>query len=304
MTADVPATGGVRTSPTLLTTLRAYWILTKPTIIVLLLITTVPAMVVAAGTWPDTRLVIVTLIGGFLSAGGAGALNQFADRDLDAVMRRTRTRPVPAGIVSPRAAAIFGVTLGVLAAVWLAWQVNLVASVLSVAAFLVYVLVYTLVLKRRTVQNIVIGGAAGAAPPLIGWAAVTGSLDAPALVLFLIVFYWTPPHFWALALRIKDDYSAVGVPMMPVVWGDEETKRQILLYTYLLVALTFIFGALAQMRVIYFAFVIVGGAYFIYLSWRLRHSDGIGGAMPVFMYSMLYLALLFGAMMADELILG
>src|SRR5690606_24541106 len=188
------------------------------------------------------------LIGGFLSAGGAGALNQFADRDLDAIMRRTRTRPVPAGIVSPRAAAIFGVTLGVLAALWLAWQVNLVASVLSVAAFLVYVGLYTLVLKRRTVQNIVIGGAAGAAPPLIGWAAVTGSLEAPALLLFLIVFYWTPPHFWALSLRIKDDYSAAGVPMMPVVWGEEETKRQILLYTYLLIALTFIFGALAQMR--------------------------------------------------------
>ena len=187
---------------------------------------------------------------------------------------------------------------------WLAWQVNLVASVLSVAAFLVYVGLYTLVLKRRTVQNIVIGGAAGAAPPLIGWAAVTGSLEAPALLLFLIVFYWTPPHFWALSLRIKDDYSAAGVPMMPVVWGEEETKRQILLYTYLLVALTFIFGALAQMRVIYFGFVIVGGAYFIYLALRLRHGEGISGAMPLFMYSMLYLALLFGAMMADELILG
>ena len=303
MTTEVPATT-VRAPSTLLTTLRAYWILTKPTIIVLLLITTVPAMVVAAGTWPDTRLVIATLIGGFLSAGGAGALNQFADRDLDALMRRTRTRPVPAGIVSPRAAAIFGVTLGVLAAIWLAWQVNLVAAALSVAAFLVYVGLYTLVLKRRTVQNIVIGGAAGAAPPLIGWAAVTGSLEAPALLLFLIVFYWTPPHFWALSLRIKDDYSAAGVPMMPVIWGEEETKRQILLYTYLLVALTFIFGALAQMRVIYFGFVIVGGAYFIYLALRLRHGEGITGAMPLFMYSMLYLALLFGSMMADELILG
>jgi len=303
MTAEVPATP-VRAQSTLLTTLRAYWILTKPTIIVLLLVTTVPAMVVAAGAWPDTRLVVATLIGGFLSAGGAGALNQFADRDLDAIMRRTRTRPVPAGIVSPRAAAIFGVTLGVLAALWLAWQVNLVAAALSVAAFLVYVGVYSLVLKRRTVQNIVIGGAAGAAPPLIGWAAVTGSLEAPALLLFLIVFYWTPPHFWALSLRIKDDYSNAGVPMMPVVWGEEETKRQILLYTYLLVALTFIFGALAQMRVIYFAFVVFGDAYFIYLALKLRHGEGITGAIPLFMYSMLYLALLFGAMMADELILG
>lgn len=284
--------------------LRAYIALTKPTIIVLLLITTIPAMVIAAGGWPDTRLVLATLLGGFLSAGGAAALNQYADRDIDLIMARTRNRPVPSGVVPPLHAAVIGVLLGVLSALWLAWQVNVLCAVLAVAAIAIYAGVYTYALKRKTVQNIVIGGAAGALPPVIGWAAVTGTIDAPALLLFLIVFYWTPPHFWALSLKLEEDYRRAGVPMGPVVWGVTETKRQILLYTYLLVAVTLIFGAVGELKWVYFATAVLGGGWFIVMSLRLRRRSDISEAMPLFFYSMLYLAALFAAMMVDELALG
>ncbi|MEZ4501397.1 MAG: heme o synthase [Dehalococcoidia bacterium] len=283
---------------------RAYFELTKPTIIVLLFITTVPAMVVAAQGWPGTGLVVATLIGGFLSAGSASALNQFADRDIDQVMRRTRKRPLPAGLVRPAHAVAFGVALGVASVAWLAWQVNALSALLSVLAIGVYVGVYTYGLKRRSVQNIVIGGAAGAAPPLIGWAAVTNSVEAPALLLFLVVFYWTPPHFWALSLRLQDDYRLAGVPMMPVVWGETETKRQIVLYTYLCVALTFIFGAVAHMGALYFLVAAGAGIGFIVLATQLRRSAGLERAIPVFLYANAYLAAVFGAMLVDQLLFG
>ncbi len=288
----------------LLETLRVYVALTKPKIIWLLLVTTVPAMIVAEGGWPSTQLVVATLIGGSLAAGGANAINQFAERDIDARMRRTRDRPLPAGRVAPRNVAIFGVVLGVLSAVWLAALVNALAAALAVGALVFYAVVYTYYLKRSTVQNIVIGGAAGAAPPLIGWAAVTGTVEVEALLLFLVVFCWTPPHFWALALLTTDDYRAAGVPMLPVVRGEEETKRQILLYSLLVVAVTIICGAAVDLGAIYFAVALASGAAFIWFAFRLKRGEGIEGARPLFRYSILYLALLFGAMAADRLMLG
>ncbi len=283
--------------------LRAYVALTKPTIIVLLLITTIPAMVLASGGWPDVRLVLSTLFGGFLSAGGAAAINQFADRDIDGIMRRTRNRPIPSGVVPAAHAAWFGVALSVASVVWLAWQVNAVSAALAAAAIAMYAGVYTYGLKRSTVQNIVIGGAAGAAPPVIGWAAVTGTIEVEALLLFLIVFYWTPPHFWALSLRLEDDYREAGVPMGPVVWGHAETKRQIVLYSVLLVAVTLVFGVVARLSWIYLGTAFVGGAWFVVLALRLRRSAGPEHALPLFFYSMGYLAALFASMMADALIL-
>ncbi len=284
--------------------LRAYIALTKPTIIVLLLITTIPAMVLASGGWPDVRLVLSTLVGGFLSAGGAAAINQFADRDIDGIMRRTRSRPIPSGVVPAAHAAWFGVALSVASVVWLTWQVNAVSAALAAAAIAMYAGVYTYGLKRSTVQNIVIGGAAGAAPPVIGWAAVTGRIDVEALLLFLIVFYWTPPHFWALSLRLEDDYREAGVPMGPVVWGVPETKRQIVLYSILLVAVTLVFGVTARLSWIYLGTAIAGGVWFIVLALKLRRVAGPEQALPLFFYSMGYLAALFASMMADVLILG
>ena len=297
-TRGLPATGSAAT------TARAYIELMKPRIIVLLLITTVPAMVIAQRGWPDTWLVVATLIGGALSAGGAGALNHVADRDIDLLMQRTRDRPLPAGIVEPRQATVFGIALATAAALWLAWQVNVLAAGLSVLAVLFYIGVYTYGLKRTTVQNVVVGGAAGAVPPLIGWAAVTGSIGIEALLLFLLVFYWTPPHFWALSLRLADDYRAAGVPMMPVVRGVRETTRQILLYSVLLVALSFITGAVAELRWLYFAVAAGGGGGFLWLAYRLRRSGDDGDAIRLYLYSIGYLAALFGAMMADQLLLG
>ncbi len=297
-TRGLPATGSAAR------TVRAYIELMKPRIIVLLLITTVPAMVVAQRGWPDTWLVVATLIGGALSASGAGALNHVADRDIDLLMERTRDRPLPAGIVEPRDATVFGVTLATTAALWLAWQVNMVAAGLSVLAVLFYIGVYTYGLKRTTVQNVVVGGAAGAVPPLIGWAAVTGSVGIEALLLFLLVFYWTPAHFWALSLRLADDYRAAGVPMMPVVRGVDETTRLILLYSVLLVALSFITGAVAELRWLYFIVAAAGGAGFLWLAYRLRRSGDDGDAIRLYVYSIGYLAAVFGAMMADQLLLG
>ena len=264
-------------------------------------------MVVAEGGWPSTWLVLATLAGGSLAAGGANAINQFAERDIDARMSRTRDRPLPAGSVAPRNAAIFGGVLGVLATVWLAVTVNALAAALALAALAFYVVVYTYYLKRSTVQNIVLGGAAGAAPPVIGWAAVTGAVGVEALLLFLIVFYWTPPHFWALAMVLADDYRAAGVPMMPVVRGEEETKRQILLHVGLVVPLTLILWAVATLGAIYLAAALIGGAGFAWFAVLLRRSDGDGttaSAMRLFRYSIVYLALLFGAMALDQLVLG
>ena len=278
----------------------AYVALTKPRIIELLLITTVPAMVLAAGGWPGTWLVAATLVGGTLSAAGANALNMYYDRDIDSVMRRTRTRPLVRHEVSPRNALIFGAVLGVVGFIWLWSFTNLTAPAISTAALLFYVFVYTRRLKRTTVQNIVIGGAAGAAPTLVGWAAVTGSVGVPAWVLFLIVFYWTPPHFWALALRYRDDYAAAGVPMLPVVVGVEATTRRILLYTGLMVGVSLLLVPLGAMSWIYLVAAIGLGAWFLWDTWRVvRHPEQ---AMRLFTTSTVYLAALFASVMLDVLL--
>jgi heme o synthase len=278
----------------------AYFALTKPRIIELLLITTVPSMVLAAGRWPGLWPVLATLIGGSLSAGGANALNNYVDRDIDQIMKRTRSRPLARHEVPPSSALVLGVALGVAGFVWLWATTNLLAAAIATAALLFYVFVYTLRLKRTTTQNIVIGGAAGAAPALVGWAAVTGSLALPAWVLFLVVFYWTPPHFWALAIRYRDDYEKAGVPMLPVVAGVEATTRKMLLYTGLMVAISLLLVPVAGMRWIYLAAAIVLGAWFLWDTWRVyrRPED----AMRLFTTSTVYLAALFGAVMLDVLV--
>jgi protoheme IX farnesyltransferase len=280
--------------------IAAYVALTKPRIIELLLITTVPAMVLAAGRWPGTWLVISALVGGTLSAGGANALNSYVDRDIDEVMRRTRRRPLARHEVSPRNALVFGVTLGVAGFGWLWVATNLMAASISTAALLFYVFVYTIGLKRRSTQNIVIGGAAGAAPTLVGWAAVTGSVGVPAWVLFLIVFYWTPPHFWALALRYKDDYEAAGVPMLPVVVGSHATTRRMLLYTGLMVGVSLLLVPLGGMSWTYLVAAILLGSWFLWDTWRVHRRPE--EAMRLFTTSTIYLAVLFAAVMLDVLL--
>jgi len=278
----------------------AYVALTKPRIIELLLITTIPSMVLAAGRWPGTWLVVATLIGGTLSAGGANALNMFYDRDIDEVMRRTRSRPLARHEVAPRNAFVFGVVLGVAGFVWLTVFTNLLAASISTAALLFYVFVYTRRLKRSTVQNIVIGGAAGAAPTLVGWAAVSGSVGVPAWVLFLIVFYWTPPHFWALALRYRDDYAAAGVPMLPVVAGVEATTRRMLLYTGLMVGVSLLLVPLGGMSWIYLIASSTLGGWFLWDTWRVVRSPD--QAMRLFTTSTIYLSALFASVMLDVLL--
>ncbi len=293
--SDLPAPG-VRDR------VAAYFALTKPRIIELLLITTVPPMVVAARGWPPLWLTLATLVGGSLSAGGANAINCYLDRDIDQVMPRTRRRPLPAHKVSPRNALTFGITLGIVAFLFLWVTVNLLAATLTSIALLFYVLVYTLWLKRRTPQNIVIGGAAGAMPVLVGWAAVTGRVGLPALALFAIVFYWTPPHFWALSLRYEKEYAAAGVPMMPVVYGRAETAKHILLYSFLLMAMSLVFFSVARMGVVYLASALVLNAVFIYWAVRVRRDQSPRVAWSLFRFSIYYLALLFAAMALDELL--
>lgn len=287
----------VDVSPGRRSRLAAYVALTKPRIIELLLITTVPSMVLAAGAWPGTWLVLATLIGGSLSAGGANALNMYYDRDIDEIMRRTRARPLARHEVPPRHAFVFGVALGVAGFVWLWVFTTLLAAAISTAALLFYVFVYTRRLKRATVQNIVIGGAAGAAPTLVGWAAVSGTVGVPAWVLFLIVFYWTPPHFWALALRYQDDYAAAGVPMLPVVAGVEATTRRMLLYTGLMVGVSLLLVPLGGMSWIYLGSAVGLGAWFLWDTWRVvRHPED---AMRLFTTSTVYLSALFAAVLLD-----
>ena len=291
-------------------TVRTYIALMKPNIIWLLLITTMPAMVLghrfevarneAVGAWPSIWLVAATLIGGMLAAGSAGAINQFADRELDSRMARTRRRPLVQGQVAPQRAVVFGVLLGVAASAWLVLTVNVLAAALALGAIAFYVGIYTYWLKRNTWQNIVIGGAAGAAPTLIGWAAVTGALDSvEPLFLFLIVFWWTPPHFWALALVLEDDYRAAGVPMLPVVQGANATKVQILLWAVSLLALTVLFAGVAHLGAIYLVTALVGGGGFVALSARLLRAPGIRGAWGLFKFSTYYLAALFVAIVVD-----
>jgi protoheme IX farnesyltransferase len=274
-----------------------YFTLTKPKVQLLLLLTTITTMYVAGD--PSIGLVAVAVIGGFLSAGGAGAFNHFYDRDIDEAMARTASRPIPAGRISPRAALIYAFALQIASFVILTVGANLLSAFLALAGFVWYTLVYTVWLKRRSAQNIVIGGAAGAVPPLVGWAAVTGSVAPAALYLFAIVFYWTPPHFWALSLLMKKEYERVGVPMMPVVHGEAETRRQIVLYTLLLTVLTllpFVFGFFGVL----YAVVATGlGAAFITLAIRLQREADRASALRTYLFSLAYLAILFLAMVAD-----
>jgi protoheme IX farnesyltransferase len=251
-----------------------------------------------AGT-PSVGTVLLTCLGGALSAGGAGAINHYLDRDIDALMTRTRDRPIPSGRVSPGAALVFGIGLGVLSFALLAMTVNLLAASLALSGLLGYVFVYTIWLKRRTVQNIVIGGAAGAVPPLVAWAATTGGLSWNAVYLFAIVFYWTPPHFWSLSLLMKEEYARAGVPMLPVVKGERETRRQILLYTLLLYAVTQLPFCAGAFDGIYLAASIVLGGLFISGAVLLRRRADRPSALRLYLFSLAYLALLFGAMVAD-----
>jgi protoheme IX farnesyltransferase len=276
---------------------RDYLELTKPKVQSLLLLTTITTMYVAGD--PSPLLVALTCLGGYLSAGGAGAVNHWFDRDIDAQMARTATRPIPAGRIAPSAALTFGCCLAALSFLELSLTVNVLAASLALAGFLGYVFVYTVWLKRRTPQNIVIGGAAGAVPPLVGWAAVTGSVSATAVLLFFIVFFWTPPHFWALSLLMKEEYAKVGVPMLPVVRGEVETRRQILLYAVLLYAVTQLPFCAGGFGGIYLAASLILGLGFIGGAVRLYRRADRRSALQLYLYSLAYLALLFCAMVLD-----
>jgi protoheme IX farnesyltransferase len=280
----------------------AYLALTKPRIIELLLVTTLPTMVVADAGLPPLGLVVWTLVGGALAAGGANALNMVADRDIDAVMARTRNRPLVTGELSAAAALRFALVLEVAAFLLLWGAVNLLSAALAVGATLFYVLVYTLWLKRTSTRNIVIGGAAGAVPVLVGWAAVKGELDWPPVVLFAVIFYWTPPHFWALAVRYRDDYAAAEVPMLPAVAGVRATAVRILGYSLALWGLTILFGAVADMGVLYLAAALALGGVFTWYAVQLLRSATPERAMRLFTFSISYITLLFGAMALDQLV--
>jgi protoheme IX farnesyltransferase len=277
--------------------LSDYLDLTKPKVQSLLLLTTVATMEIAGR--PSAERVVLTCLGGYLSAGGAGAINHYWDRDIDAKMRRTANRPIPSGRVSPAAAVRFGIALAAASFVLMSLTLNVLAASLALGGFVGYVGVYTMWLKRRTPQNIVIGGAAGAMPPLVAWAATRGSLSWTAVYLFAIVFYWTPPHFWALSLLMKKEYEAVGVPMMPVVRGEASTRTQILLYTALLYSVSQlpfcvgVFGGLYLVASVVLGLAFVAGAVLLY-----RRADR-RTALRLYLFSMLYLALLFAAMVAD-----
>ena len=284
------------------TKVRSYLALTKPRIIELLLVTTLPTMFVARRGVPSVTLMLATLAGGALAAGGANAFNMVADRDIDKVMHRTRHRPLVTGEVTPQAAFVFALVLEVVAFVELATVVNLLSAVLAVSATLFYVFVFTLWLKRTSSQNIVIGGAAGAVPVLVGWAAVTDHLGWAPVVLFAVIFIWTPPHFWALAVRYREDYEAAHVPMLPVVATFARTARQILLYTVLLVAVTLVFAAVGHMGPLYIAAAVVLGALFLVYAVRLRQEQTPRAAMALFRYSITYLTVLFVAMAGDVLV--
>ena len=280
----------------------AFIALTKPRIIELLLITTVPTMVVAEGGVPSVWLMVATVIGGTLAAGGANAFNMYIDRDIDRLMERTKGRPLVTGEVTPREALVFAFALEIAAFAFLWAFVNLLSAVLAVSATLFYVFVYTMWLKRTSTRNIVIGGAAGAVPVLVGWSAVTNELDWPPVVLFAIIFYWTPPHFWALAIRYKDDYQAADVPMLPAVASLRTTATRILVYTVLLWALTLVFGPVADMGLTYYVAAIFLGGVFTGLAVQVFRRPEPVLAMRLFGWSITYLTLLFGAMAADEIV--
>ena len=286
-----------------------YVSLTKPPIVLLLLITALGGMFLAAEGTPPLSVALLLLLGGAAAAGGASAINHYLDRDIDGLMVRTRRRPLPDNRISPAKALAFGVVLNLFAFSLLAATVNLLSAALTLSGTLFYIFVYTWWLKRSTPQNIVIGGAAGAVPPLAGWAAVTGGLELPALFLFGIIFLWTPPHFWALALIIRDDYARAGVPMLPVVRGVKDTHWKIMLYTAILVALTLLFFTTQAVGWLYFASALALGAVFLILAARLNyrkhpgsHGSGMKSERALYLYSLLYLALIFVAVMADSVV--
>lgn len=276
--------------------------LTKPRIIELLLITTVPTMIVAERGMPSGWLMLNTVLGGTLAAGGANAINMYVDRDIDRIMERTKGRPLVQGVMEPRSALVFAVIIEAIAFAWLWYWVNLLSAVLALAACLFYVFIYTLWLKRTSTQNIVIGGAAGAAPVLIGWSAITNTVDWAPVVLFALMFFWTPPHFWALAIKYRDDYSSVDVPMLPSVASLGKTSQQILVYTVIVWAFSLIFWPVAELGAVYLGAAVVLGGLFTLLAVKLLREPTTKAAMKVFTYSITYVTLLFGAMVLDVLI--
>ncbi len=277
--------------------------LMKPGILTLLLVTTLGAMLIAGTGIPSFGLVLVTMIGGTLTAGGANVFNCYIDRDIDAKMNRTKKRATASGRMKPQTALIFGITITLAGFLLLGFFANWLAAGLALAGNFYYVFIYTLWLKRKTPHNIVIGGAAGAIPPLVGWAAVTGTLAPAAWILFAIIFYWTPPHFWALALLKQGEYGRVGVPMLPVVSGEQETRKQIFLYTVLLAAVTLLLVPFG-MSWIYFVGAFALSAYFLFLAWRLLTDPSKELARKTFFYSIWFVAAIFALMVSDRLILG
>ncbi len=291
-----------RSLPFLNEQIVGYIALTKPRIIELLLITTVPPMFVAAGAVPGAWLMIATVVGGTFAAGGANAINMFIDRDIDQLMERTKSRPLVTGVISPKNALIFALTLEVIAFIWL-WQfVNFLSAVLAISATLFYVFIYSLWLKRTSSLNIVIGGAAGAVPVLVGWAAVTNSLNWSPLILFLIIFFWTPPHSWALMIKYRDDYSNASVPMLPSVESLSAVADRIIWYTIVQIALTIVFAFVADMGVFYLVSAIVLGAIFGALTLPVKRDLSERSAMRLFSFSIVYITLLFGAITLDVVI--
>ena len=283
-----------------------YFILIKPSIILLLLITTVPAMILASkpGSLQSINLILATLLGGILAAGGAGSVNMYIDRDIDKIMSRTLSRPVPSERVSAKSALTLGIIMAIAAGVWLELSVNTFTAILSVSAFLYYIIIYSLLLKRYTVHNTVLGGIAGAAPPLIGWVAVTGEIGWVGIILFIVVFTWQPAHFWALALGLAEDYKKAGIPMLPVVRSETETKGQTLAWSMLTFVVTMGLGIAAELGTIYFIVAIIGGGGFIYVCWQLFRTPGITKAPLVFRYSTIYLAVLFAAIALDRILMS
>ncbi len=289
------------TSP-LRQTIASYVNLIKPHVTVLLLGVTVAAMAIAGRGLPSPVLVLATLLGGAMAAGSANCLNCYIDRDIDQIMGRTQRRSLPSGRVQPLQALIFGIVLGIASFAVLTLFVNLLSAILAFAAILFYVFVYTIGLKRNTAQNIVIGGAAGAVPVLVGWAAVTNSITLPAIWLFAIIFYWTPPHFWALALLIEKDYEKAGVPMLPVLMGEKETRWQIFLYSLLLLATTLILFLMHVMGYLYLISALILGGILVYMSIRLMQDTSKRWAKTIFWYSNCYLALIFAIMVIDRVL--
>ena len=282
--------------------LKDFLMLTKPIVVALLLVTTFAGMVVGAKAWPSARILFWTLLGGFMAAGGSGAINQYIDRRDDEKMQRTSRRPIPSGRMTPAEGLAFGVALALVSFYLMVAFVNFLAALLTLAGIIYYVLLYSIVLKKTTVQNIVIGGGAGAVPPLVGWAAATGGLNIPSLFLFAVIFMWTPPHFWALALVRRKDYARAGVPMLPVIRGERETRWQIFLYTLELVALTLILPVFGLGGGIYLVCAAVLGGSLVYSAWRVWRGEGNKVAWMMYRHSSMYLAFLFLALMIDALI--